>query len=76
VREKIFLQVQTMKSAINSTKLDPQFVGPFEIVEKKSPIAYKRPLPPSLSKIHDVFHVSLLRKYVVEPYHVLDFFYL
>lgn len=49
-------------------------MGPFEIVEKKSPIAYKLALPPSLSKMHDVFHVSFLRKYVVDPSHVLYLF--
>jgi len=62
-----------MKSVIKLIKLDFQFIGPFEIVEKKSPIAYKLALPPSLSKIHDIFHVSLLQKYVTRPYHVLDF---
>lgn len=53
----------------------PQFVGPFEIVEKKSLVSYKLTLPPSLSKMHNSFHVSLLIKYVPYPSHVLGFFY-
>jgi len=61
-----------MKSAIKSTKLDPQFVGPFEIVEKKSLVAYKLALPPSLLKIHDVFQVSLMRNYVSKSSLMLD----
>jgi len=71
VGDKVFLQVWPMKSAIKSTKLDIHFVVPFDIVKKKSPIPYKLGFPLSLSKIHDIFHVSLLMKYVVDPYHLL-----
>jgi len=39
-------------------KLTPRFVGPFEIVEKIGAAAYRIVLPPSLSNLHDVFHVS------------------
>jgi len=56
-----------------STKLDPWFVGPFEIIKKKSSITYKLALPPSLSKMHDVFYASKLKMYVAEHSHVLDF---
>lgn len=70
--DKVFLQVFPMKSAIKSTKLDPCFVGLFEIIRKVSPMAYKLALPPNLSKIHEVFHISLLRKYIFYPSHVLD----
>ena len=45
-------------------KLSPRFVGPFEILERVGTLAYKVALPPSLSKIHNVFHISTLRKYV------------
>ena len=47
-------------------------MGPFEILEKVSALAYKVALPPSLSKIHNVFHVSSLRKYVFYPSHVVE----
>ncbi|KAA0046102.1 pol protein [Cucumis melo var. makuwa] len=54
-------------------KLSPRFVGPFEILERISPVAYRLALPPSLSKVHDVFHVSMLRKNVPDPSHVVDY---
>jgi hypothetical protein len=47
-------------------------VGPFEVVEKKGPVAYRLALPDSLRRMHDVFHVSVLRNYVSDPTHVID----
>ena len=48
-------------------------MGPFEILERKGPIAYRLSLPPSLTRMHDVFHVSILRHYISDPSHVIDF---
>ncbi|XP_038896631.1 uncharacterized protein LOC120084893 [Benincasa hispida] len=42
-----------------------------EIIERVCPIAYKLQLPLELTRIHNVFHVSMLRKYVPDPMHVL-----
>jgi hypothetical protein len=53
-------------------KLTPRFVGPFEIIEKVGVVAYRIVLPPSLSNLHDVFHVSQLRKYVYDASHVIQ----
>jgi hypothetical protein len=53
-------------------KLSPRFVGPFEIVERKGPVAYQLALPDSLRHMHDVFHVSVLRHYISDPTHVID----
>ena len=47
-------------------------MGLFEILEKVGALAYKVALPPSLSKIHNVFHVSTLKKYVFDPSHVME----
>ena len=44
--------------ALKCWKLTPRFVGPFEIVEKVGVVAYRIVLRPSLSNLHDVFHVS------------------
>ena len=52
-------------------KLSPRFVGPFEILERVGVVAYRLALPPSMSGVHDVFHVSMLRKYIRDPSHVL-----
>ncbi|XP_016467349.2 uncharacterized protein LOC107789981 [Nicotiana tabacum] len=52
-------------------KLSPRFIGPYEVLERVSPAAYKLALPPELDKIHNVFHVSMLRRYRSDPSHVL-----
>ncbi|XP_057495682.1 uncharacterized protein LOC130780682 [Actinidia eriantha] len=53
-------------------KLNPRYVGPFEILEKIGPVAYRLALTSEFANIHDVFHVSMLRKYVADPTHVLQ----
>ena len=55
-----------------SGKLSPRFIGPFEILERIGEVAYRLALPPLLSGVHDVFHVSMLWKYEPEPSHMLD----
>ncbi|KAI3462485.1 hypothetical protein Pfo_019148, partial [Paulownia fortunei] len=54
-------------------KLSPRYVGPFEILEKVGDKAYRVALPPLLSSVHNVFHVSMLRKYIPNPSHVLSY---
>ena len=53
-------------------KLSPRFMEQFEVLERVGTLAYKVALPPSLSKVHNVFHVSTLRKYVFDPSHVVE----
>jgi len=55
-------------------KLAPQFCGPFRIIKRISPVAYRIALP-SKVKVHDVFHVSLLKKLVKDVNRVIDYFY-
>ncbi|KAA0059580.1 pol protein [Cucumis melo var. makuwa] len=76
VGDKVFLKVAPMKGVLRFErrgKLSPRFVGPFEILERTGPVAYRLALPPSLSAVHDVFHVSMLWKYVSDPSHVVDY---
>ncbi|KAA0053361.1 ty3-gypsy retrotransposon protein [Cucumis melo var. makuwa] len=76
VGDKVFLKVAPMRGVLRFErrgKLSPHFVGPFEILERISPVVYRLALPPSLSAVHDVFHVSMLRKYVSDPSHVVDY---
>ncbi|XP_021888296.1 uncharacterized protein LOC110807465, partial [Carica papaya] len=54
-------------------KLSPRFIGPFEILEKVGVVAYRVALPPRYSGVHNVFHVSLLRKYRPDPNHILRY---
>ena len=54
-------------------KLSPRYIGPFEILRRIRTLAYELALPPQLSHVHNVFHVSMLRKYVPDPQHVIDF---
>ena len=49
----------------------PIQIGPYEIIARVGPVAYRLDLPPELSKVHNVFHVSMLRKYIPDPSHVL-----
>ena len=53
-------------------KLLPRFVGPFEILERVGTVAYRLALSPSMSCVHEVFHVSMLLKYTPDLAHVVD----
>ena len=53
-------------------KLSPRFIGLYEVIEKVGPVAYRLALPSKLEKIHNVFHVSMLRKYRSDPSHVVS----
>jgi hypothetical protein len=67
VGDRVFLQVKPHKSSIKfgkGYKLSPRFMGPFNIVERKGPVAYRLALPDSLRLMHDVFHISVLRHYI------------
>ncbi|GKA05332.1 retrotransposon protein, putative, ty3-gypsy subclass [Tanacetum coccineum] len=54
-------------------KLSPRFIGPFEILDRVGEVSYRLALPPQLSHVHNVFHVSLLRGYKYHPLHVISY---
>ena len=53
-------------------KLAPRYVGPFSIIERGGPVAYQVELPPRLSAVHNIFHVSQLKKCLQVPTEVVD----
>ena len=73
--DHVFLKVKPKRGVVRfgkRGKLSPRFIGPFEILERIGIIAYRLALPPSRSGVHEVFYVSMLRKYTPDPTHVVD----
>ena len=54
-------------------KLSPRYVGPFEILKRVGEVAYQLALPPTLTSAQDVFHVSMLKKYILDASHKIDY---
>ena len=74
VGDLVFLKVSPMKGVMRfrkKGKLAPRYIGSFEIRSRVGEVAYRLVLPPELLRIHPVFHVSMLRKYIANPSHVL-----
>ena len=72
--DQVFLRVSPWKGILRFRKrgkLSPRYIGPYEIVDKVGEVAYRLRLPLELANIHDVFHVSMLRKYIADPSHIL-----
>ena len=70
----MFLKVSPWKKILRfgrKGKLSPRFIGPYEILERVGPVAYRLALPLELAKLHDVFHVSMLRRYRSDTSHIL-----
>ena len=75
VGDRIFLKVMPKRGVVRFSKrgkLLSRFIEPFEILERVGTIAYQLALPPSMSGVHEVFHVSMLRRYTPDPAHVMD----
>ncbi|XP_052487966.1 uncharacterized protein LOC128041708 [Gossypium raimondii] len=52
-------------------KLSPRFIRPYRVLKQVGPVAYQLELPPELDQIHDIFHVSMLRRYRSDPMHIV-----
>jgi hypothetical protein len=66
VGDHVYLRVKPKKSSLRMgtcAKLAPLYCGPFEAMERVGPIAYRLSFPPTI-RAHDMFHVSLLKKYI------------
>ncbi|KAA0045650.1 DNA/RNA polymerases superfamily protein [Cucumis melo var. makuwa] len=75
VGDQVFLKLSPWRGVIRferKGKLSPRYIGPYQITEQVGPAAYRLELPIELARIHDVFYVSMLRKYIPDPSHVLQ----
>ena len=75
VGDHVYLKVSPTKGVQRfgvKGKLAPRYIGPYEIMEKCGPVAYRVQLPDKLSAIHNIFHVSQLKKCVKPPYQVIE----
>ncbi|TYK21477.1 reverse transcriptase [Cucumis melo var. makuwa] len=75
VGDKVFLKLSPWKGVLRfggKGKLSPRFIGPYEILERIGPVAHRLALPMELSRIHEIFHVSMLRKYVPDSSYILE----
>ena len=69
IGDRVLLKVSPWKGVVRfgkRGKLAPRYVGPFEILERIGPVAYKFKLPQELSSIHDTYHVSNLKKFITD----------
>ena len=75
VGDHVFLKVMPKRGVVRFDKrgkLSSNFIGPFKILERVGTVAYRLALPPSMSGVHEVFHVSMLRRYTPDPANVVD----
>ncbi|WVZ52879.1 hypothetical protein U9M48_003885 [Paspalum notatum var. saurae] len=73
--DHVYLRVSPMKGVHRfgvKGKLAPRYVGPFKITERCGSVAYRLELPPHLAAVHDVFHISQLKKCLRVPEEVID----
>nr|GFD08966.1 putative nucleotidyltransferase, ribonuclease H [Tanacetum cinerariifolium] len=74
--DHVFVKVSPARGVrrfVIKVKLSPRFIGPFEILDRVGEVSYRLALPPQLSHVHNVFHVSLLRGYKYHPLHVISY---
>ena len=72
--DHVFLKVMPKRvvGLSKQGKLSPRYIKPFKVLERVGTVSYRLPLPPSLSGVQGVFHVSMLRKYTPDPTYVVD----
>ena len=69
VGDHVFLRVMPKRGVVRigkRGKLSPRFIGPFEILERVGTVVHRLVLPPSMSGVHEVFHVSMLLIYILQ----------
>ena len=75
VGDHVFLKVMPKRGVVRfgkRGKLSSRFIRPFEILERVGTVAYRLALPSCMSNVHEVFHVSMVRRYTPDSAHVVD----
>ena len=75
VEDRVLLKLSHWKGVVRfgkRGKLSPRYIETFEIVDRRGPVAYRLDLPEELARVHNVFHISMLHKYISDPSHVLE----
>jgi hypothetical protein len=76
VGDLVFLKISPMRGVMRfgkKGKLSPRFVGLFEITQRVGSLAYRIALPSDLVGTHDIFHISMLRKYIANPDVIVEY---
>ncbi|XP_075486347.1 uncharacterized protein LOC142525950 [Primulina tabacum] len=76
VGDHVFVNVTSMKGVMRfgkKGKFSPRYIGQFEILERVGTLVYRVSLPSNLAGVRNVFHVSMMRKYMLNPSHVLKY---
>ncbi|XP_070667430.1 uncharacterized protein [Malus domestica] len=74
VGDWVFLKLSPWKGVVHFKKkgrLSQHYIWPYQIIERVGEVAYRLDLPPELSRVHNVFHMSMLRRYISDPSHVI-----
>ena len=76
VGDLVLLKVSPWKGLVRfgqKGKLSPRFIGPYEVLKRVGKVAYEIALPPHMHHIHNVFHVSMLKKYIPDSNQVIEY---
>ena len=76
IGDLVLLKVSPWKGILRfgkKGKVSSRFIGPFEILKRVGKVAYELELPPNLQNIHNVFHVSMLRRYHPDVSHAIEY---
>ena len=74
IGDNVWLKVAPTKGTVRfgkRTKLAPRYIGPYEILDRVGKVAYRLALPPSMSSVHNVFHISMLKKCLLDTKHAI-----
>ena len=75
MEDHVFLKVMPKRRVVifgKKGKLSSRYIGPFKVLKMVGTVDYRLALPPNLSSVHTVFHVSVFQKYTPDPTHVVD----